>query len=134
VPTWAQRVPAPASAPAPAPEPIAAPQVVSDLSLDPMALRRRVTLHAGSAGLAVDESGLVLRRWWRRQQIPWSDVLGFEPRFDGGTRRGGGLLIALTHAGPVDLPATKRPMVDLRYVHALLDAYRLRAQLLDQQP
>jgi hypothetical protein len=28
------------------------------------------------------------------------------------------------------LPATKRPPSDLRYLHALLDAYRQRAQLM----
>jgi hypothetical protein len=120
----------------PAPRHRAAPAgraLVSEMSLDPMALRRRVTLRVGSAGLAVDESGLVLRQWWRRQQIPWPDVMGFEPRFDGRHGAGGGRLVAITRSGPVELPATKRAMVDLRYVHALLDAYQLRAQLLDEQ-
>jgi serine/threonine-protein kinase PknK len=125
VPTWAHRAPAPEAGEA------AAPQFVGDLSLDPMALRRRVTLRAGRAALVVDESGLVLRRRWRRRQIGWPDLLGFEPRFDGGA--GGGRLVAVTNSGPVELPATKREMADLRYVHALLDAYRQRAQILEEQ-
>ncbi|MDT4918371.1 MAG: hypothetical protein QOH89_3071, partial [Pseudonocardiales bacterium] len=36
----------------------------------------------------------------------------------------------LTRNGPLDLPATNRSMADLRYLHALLDAYRQRAQMM----
>jgi hypothetical protein len=122
VPTWAFR------APSPTPTAVASPAFVGDLSLDPMSLRRRVTIRAGASGLTVDEVGLGLRTWWRRTQVPWTDVHGFEPRFDdpSGT---GGRLVALTGSGPLDLPATKRSGADLRYLHALLEAYRQRARL-----
>jgi hypothetical protein len=39
-------------------------------------------------------------------------------------------LVALTRNGPVDLPATKRSTADLRHLHALLDAYAQRAELM----
>jgi hypothetical protein len=94
-----------------------------------MSLRRRVTIRSGASALVVDDERLLLRVWWRRSEIPWADVLGFEPRFEGVSASGsGGRLVALTRGGPVDLPATKRSMADLRYVHALLDAYRQRGQ------
>ena len=127
VPTWASRARVPAALGA-------SPQLVGDLSLDPMTLRRRVTLRSGRATLIADESGLTVRRWWRRREVPWPDVLGFEPRIDGGPEASDGRLVAHTRTGPVDLPATTRPIADLRYVHALLDAYRERARLLDPPP
>jgi hypothetical protein len=109
---------------------VTSPAFVSDLSLDPMSLRRRVTIRSGVSALSMDDSGLVLRVWWRRQELSWNDINGFEPRFDDGdTAPRGGRLVALTSGGPVDLPASKRSMADLRYLHALLDAYRRRAQL-----
>jgi serine/threonine protein kinase len=121
VPTWAFRAQTPAAPGAAA--------SVSDLTLDPMSLRRRVTIRSGASALVVDDERLLLRVWWRRSEIPWADVLGFEPRFEGVSASGsGGRLVALTRGGPVDLPATKRSMADLRYVHALLDAYRQRGQ------
>jgi serine/threonine protein kinase len=123
VPTWAFR------APSPTPRAATSPAFVGDLSLDPASLRRRVTLRSGPSALIVDESKLVLRSWWRRRnEIAWSDVHGFEPRFDGANVTTG-RLVALTRTGPVELPATKRSSADLRYLHALLDAYRQRAAM-----
>jgi hypothetical protein len=122
VPTWAFR------APSPSPAAVSAPAFVGDLSLDPMSLRRRSTIRSGMSALAVDETQLVLRTWWRRTEIRWADVRGFEPRFD--ASGAGGRLVAVTVSGPVELPATKRSIADLRYLHALLDAYRQRAALL----
>jgi hypothetical protein len=121
VPTWAFRAPA---APARAPG-----EAVGDLTLDPMSLRRRVTVRSGASALTVDETRLVLRSWWRRREIPWPEIAGFEPRFEGTDGRGS-RLVALTAAGPLELPATRRPPADLRYLAALLDAYRQRALIL----
>jgi hypothetical protein len=41
--------------------------------------------------------------------------------------------MAITASGPVAIPGTKRPINELRHVHALLDAYRIRALQLAQQ-
>jgi hypothetical protein len=102
----------------------------ADYSMDPMSLRRRATIRAGASALSVDESRLMLRSWWKRTEIPWSEVEGFEPRFDGsGTAQGSGRLVVLTRSGPRDLPGTKRDLADLRYLAALLDAYRQRAMI-----
>ncbi|SHH00692.1 Serine/threonine protein kinase [Jatrophihabitans endophyticus] len=120
--------------PAATPPPVATPLPVAaathpDLALDPAALRRRVTIRAGSASLQVDEQRLVLRSWLRRSEIAWADVTGFETRHEGvGAQGSGGHLVALTRTGPVELPATRRSMADLRYMQALLEAYRQRAQ------
>ncbi len=125
VPTWSVRAPSPTPSTAPAPA------LVADLTLDPLSLRRRATIRSGASAMTVDEVRLALRTWWRRSEIPWSEVQSFEPRFDGGNRPGpSGRLVALTQHGPVELPATKRPLSDLRYLHALLDAYGQRAQLM----
>jgi hypothetical protein len=125
VPTWAFR------APSTTPAPVTAPAFVGDLSLDPMSLRRRATIRSGTSSLTVDETRLVQRVWWRRSELGWADVLGFEPRFEGPEGSGrGGRLVALTNTGPVELVATRRPTADLRYLHALLDAYRQRAHRL----
>ncbi len=123
VPTWAfpahsQSRPVPPSAPP-----------VGDLTLDPAWLRRKVTIRSGPASVTVDETSLVARRWLRKSEIAWSTVRGFEPRFDGDPANGAlGRLVAITDSGPVELPATKRSAADLRYVHALLEAYRQRAR------
>ena len=123
VPTWAfpsltQSRPLPPPAPS-----------VGDLTLDPASLRRKVTIRSGSASLTVDETTLVVRQWLRKRPIAWPTVHGFEPRFDGDPAAGAlGWLVAVTDSGPIDLPATKRSAADLRYVHALLDAYRQRAR------
>jgi hypothetical protein len=131
VPVWAVRAPTPAPEFAPA-----GPQFSSDLSLDPMALRPKVTIRSGASSVQVDQHRLRLRTWMRRSSIDWSDVAGFEAQAetvdDGFEDRptGAGHLLALTSAGPVPLPGTRRPMAELRYVHALLDAYRIRARRL----
>ncbi len=119
VPTWAFRVP-------PAPQQQTR---FSDLRLDPGSLSPSVTIRSGAARLVVDERRLRSRSWLRRTELPWSDVLAFEARFESGAPGSAGRLVALTHAGPVELPATRRPVGDLRYVHALLDAYRERAAI-----
>jgi hypothetical protein len=124
VPIWAVR------RPAPAPSAASAPESTGDLPLDPMALRRRVTVRAGGSTLTVDDHGLLLRPWWRRRiQIPWSEVDGFELRRSGSRARAGRLVVR-TGRARVPLPATRRSAADLRQLHALLDAYRRRAELL----
>jgi hypothetical protein len=122
VPTWALRAPAPA-------RPEVAPPGEPDL--DPMSLRRRVTLRCGAATLTIDDAGLALRAWWSRREFAWSEVDGFEQRLvDRGRTSRRGRLVAHTHGGPVELAATRSPRADLPALHALLDAYRRRAQLL----
>ena len=118
VPTWSYR---------------GAPGPVPDVGIDPTTLRRRVKLRSGTSGIVVDETRLVVRRWWRRREIDWRDVEGFEPRFAGGDPSGGGRLVARTVHGPVELPVTGDTAGDLRYLHALLDAYRLRSRSLDDR-
>jgi hypothetical protein len=129
VPIWAVRQPTP-------PPPVASPQFSSDRSLDPMSLRRKITIRSGASAVTVDERELRLRTWLRRTSIAWSDVHGFEAhvdplgdRYDEGAA-GPGQLVALTTGGPVELPGTRRAMGELRHVHALLDAYRIRAERL----
>ncbi|HZC72327.1 MAG TPA: hypothetical protein VE442_16650, partial [Jatrophihabitans sp.] len=124
VPTWSFRAPSPTQQPA------IAPSFVGDLTLDPLSLRPRATIRSGAFALTVDESRLALRHWWQRSEIAWSDVLGFEPRVEAGGSAPHGHLVAVTRSGVVELVATKRPMSELRYLHALLDAYRQRAQLM----
>ena len=119
VPTWAVR--------ATAHDPAAA-GGHDDIVLDPMALRSKLTLRAGGVSLVVDDSGLALRVRMRRSSIPWSDVLGFEPRVDDDGRAA--QLVVRTPSGPVELAATRRPASEVRYLHALLDAYRRRAAIL----
>lgn len=106
VPTWARRTAQP--------------------GLDPLALRRRLTLRAGPSTLVVDELGLTLRRWWRRTQLAWGEVDGFAEQLRGRNGR----LVVHTSAGDLALPATRRPAGQLRELHAVLDAYRRRAGLL----
>lgn len=134
VPVWAVRAPTPAPS-----TPAAFPQFSSDLSLDPMSLRRKATVRSGASAVQVDDKELRLRTWLRRTAIAWSDVQGFEAHvdpladsFDDGPSSPG-QLVAITSGGPVELPGTRRPMSELRYVHALLDAYRIRAQRLANQ-
>ncbi|WP_375484132.1 hypothetical protein [uncultured Jatrophihabitans sp.] len=117
VPTWAFRA---------ATQTPSGPFSYGDLALDPQSLRNKVTLRAGTASLSVDDSGLLVRMRMRRTSIPWHDVMGFEPRFDDD---GGGRLAVLTQSGPVELAATRRPAGEVRYIHALLEAYRQRAAL-----
>jgi hypothetical protein len=124
VPTWSFR------APSATPQPAIAPAFVGDFSFDPLSLRRRTTIRSGAFALTVDESRLVLRNWWQRNELAWTEILGFEARPVAGDAPRDGRLVALTKAGPVELPATKRPLAELRYLHALLDAYRRRAQLM----
>jgi hypothetical protein len=124
VPTWAVRTrPQPTSA---------APQFVGDIAIDPESLRPKFTVRAGLSALTVDGHRLVLREGLRRERLPWSMVRGFEARYPDGDvgPTTPGLLVAQTPAGPVELPATRRPAGQLRHVHALLDAYRVRAEQL----
>jgi serine/threonine protein kinase len=107
------------------------PQSVSDLAIDPMSLRRRLRLHAGLTALTVDERRLTLRTRIKRTRIPWTDVLGFEPNYEPAGSEGitSGSVVALTTVGPVPLPATHGSVAEVRYAQAMLDAYRVRAQL-----
>ncbi len=107
------------------------PQSVSDLVIDPMSLRRRLRLHAGLTALTVDERRLTLRTRIKRTRIPWTDVLGFQPNYEPAGSEGitSGSVVALTTVGPVPLPATHGSVAEVRYAQAMLDAYRVRAQL-----
>jgi len=102
-----------------------------EMVIDPMSLRPRLRLHAGLSALRVDERRLTLRVRTKRRRIPWTDVLGFESRAatvdDDGVQSAN--LVALTTRGTVDLPATGGSLAEVRYAHAMLDAYRIRAQL-----
>jgi hypothetical protein len=79
----------------------------------------------------VDNRRLQLRTWFKRTTLSWSEVQGFEARVDvgkGGNRQATtGRIVALTAKGPVEMPGTRRPLAELRYVRSLLDAYRERA-------
>jgi hypothetical protein len=107
------------------------PQAVSDLVIDPMSLRARLRLHAGLTALTIDERRLTLRIRLKRTRIPWSDVLGFQPHYEAAGAEGvtRGSVIALTTTGHVELPATRGSIAEVRYAQAMLDAYRIRAQL-----
>jgi hypothetical protein len=122
VPTWAFRAPVAGA------QPPGAVGFVGDLTLDPMSLRRRVTIRSGASALTVDDTKIVLRSWWKRSELAWSEITGFEPRLEG--ENGGGRLVAVTPGGPRELPATRRSLADLRYLAALLDAYRQRALIM----
>jgi serine/threonine protein kinase len=122
VPTWAVRSPAPPFA-------TASPQFVGDIAIDPNYLRPRLTVRAGLSSLTVDEQHLTLRSMLRKERLPWSQVSSFQPHFPDGDNgpQARGVLVAITPAGAIELPATRRPSGELRHVHALLDAYRVRA-------
>lgn len=136
----ADPAPVPGATALPAPEPVptwglraagdpSAPRASGDLVLDPSALRPRLTIRSGSSAMSVDDSGLTVRSWLRGQTIAWQAINGFEPRLEATGADGdapAGHLVAITDTGPVELPATRRPVTDLRYLHALLDAYRRR--------
>ncbi|HEY2272175.1 MAG TPA: protein kinase, partial [Jatrophihabitantaceae bacterium] len=122
VPVWAVRPPVGAAPPS-------TPQFVSDLSLEPMSLRPKATLRAGASSVAINERQLQLRTWFKRSSVEWADVEGFEVQVDSDSGAAQtGQIIALTTLGPVELPGTRRQLGELRYVHALLAAYRIRAQ------
>lgn len=106
------------------------PQFHADVSFDPTSLRRRATFRAGASSVVVDEAHLRVRTWFRRTDIAWSDVLGFETRDDPSSVRASGLILARTRNGPVELAGTRRPGAELREVRALLDAYRIRANMI----
>jgi hypothetical protein len=124
VPVWAVRPPTAATAAT------SSPHFVSDLSLEPMSLRPTATLRAGASAVSITEAHLRLRTWFRRSTIDWADVEGFEAQLDASDTgpAATGQIIALTTLGPVELPGTRRSVAELRYVHALLAAYRIRAQ------
>ena len=105
------------------------PSALTDLRLDPTTLRERVTIRAAGASLTVDAVRLVSRQWLKRHEIPWHDVLGLETRRDGDDPAADGVVLAITHQGPVELAATRGTAADLRYTHALLAAYRHRSRL-----
>ncbi|MGI8760180.1 MAG: protein kinase domain-containing protein [Jatrophihabitantaceae bacterium] len=121
VPQWAFR--APTLTPS-------ASQFTGDLSIDPDSLRPKLTVRSGLSSMTVDDRQLTLRSMLRRDRLPWSQVSGFEPHFPDGEPGTGakGVLLAQTPRGAVELPATKRRTGELQRVHALLDAYRMRAQ------
>lgn len=106
------------------------PQFMGDLDIDPMSLRGRLWLHGGMSTLTVDDRRMTLRIGTRRSRILWTDIWAFEQRFKaaGGQTVPRGRLVALTTLGPVELPATRGSRAEVRHVHAVLDAYRIRAQ------
>ena len=126
VPTWAVRRPSPGPVTAGTVTPA---QFVGDLAIDPRSLRPKLTVRAGLSALTADDRQLVLRTKLRRERLPWSMVSGFEPRFPDGESEpsAAGVLFAITPAGGIELPATRRRAAGLRHVHALLEAYRIRA-------
>jgi hypothetical protein len=107
-----------------------APQFTGDRVIDPMSLRRRLRLRAGLATLTADDHWLTMRIRATRSRILWADIWGFEQRFTapGGQTVPNGSLVALTTLGPVGLPATRGSRAEVRHAHAVLDAYRIRAQ------
>jgi hypothetical protein len=106
-------------------------QFGGDIQIDPLSLPRRLRLHAGMSALTVDDRRVSMRVGLKRSRIPWTDVLGFEPRVEAVDDEGvaSGSLLAVTTLGPVELPATRGSLAEVRYAHAMLDAYRARAQL-----
>lgn len=125
VPVWAVRTPP--AGPGPDPSSAISPQFHAEVSFDPAALRRRAIFRAGASSVVVDDEHLRLRTWFRRTDIAWADVLGFESRNDTNSARITGHIVVRTINGPVTLRGTRRPMAELREVRALLDAYRIRA-------
>jgi hypothetical protein len=103
----------------------------NDLAIDPGSLHRKLRLSSGLSSLRVDEVELRVRSGLKRESIPWTDVLGFEPRFDTSKHAAPshGWLVVLTPQGEFDLPATRSPIAELRHRHAMLEAYRVRAGL-----
>jgi serine/threonine protein kinase len=110
----------------------AAPRLLDDLAFDPTSLRPRATVRAGLTAVTVDDHALTERLGLHRNRLPWSHVYGFEAQPD--TSREGppthGSLTVLTSRGPMPLRSTRRPLAELGHLQALLDAYRIRAQLL----
>jgi hypothetical protein len=103
----------------------------TDLVIDPMSLRGRLRLHAGVTTMTIDERSLTLRTRFKRTRIPWTDVLGFQPQYDvvGADGVTNGSVVVVTTTGPVVLQATRGSLGDVRYAQAMLEAYRIRAQL-----
>ncbi|TAM85497.1 MAG: hypothetical protein EPN43_11365 [Jatrophihabitans sp.] len=124
VPRWAVRTPA-------AQFLGAGPQFVGDIVIDPASLRPKLTVRSGLSSLTVDAGEVRLRRLLSCERMPWSEVLAFEQHFTDGEPgpRTRGMLLAITPAGAVELPATRRLGGELPHLHALLDAYRIRAML-----
>jgi hypothetical protein len=119
---WATR--APTTGPA-------APQFVGDLAIDPSSLRPKLTVRSGLSRLTVDEHHLIQGSPLHKERLAWSQISRFELHFPSGdpAAQVPGVLVAITATGAVELPATRRPGGELRNLHALLDAYRIRAQM-----
>ena len=97
-----------------------------EVRLDPMALRRRVTLRAGTSSLTVDDARLLVRHTFKRIELAWPDIVGFDVRME---QADAGLVVARTRSGAVELTATRGSSADLRYIRALLLAYQERVRL-----
>jgi hypothetical protein len=121
----------PASSPTP-PRPAIAPVFVGDIAIDPMSLRPSMTLRAGLDSLKVDGEQLVIRSGMSRERVPWSDVTHFETYTEGDPTDvdARGYLILRTHHDAIDLPATRGSVTEVEHAHAVLEAYRLRANAL----
>ena len=103
--------------------------------MDPMSLEAKTTLRSGPSAVTVTDAGLRVRTWFKTSLVSWPDVLGFESQLDPADGATGhvsdsGHIVAMTTSGPVDLSGTRRSHAELRYLHALLEAYRLRARRL----
>jgi hypothetical protein len=122
---------APAAALRMPPQPARAPEPADDLAIDPMSLRGSLRLHAGVTTLTVDDHGLTLRTGMKRTRIPWTDVLGFQPQFEPAGAEGitNGSVVAVSTTGLVELRATRGSVAEVRYAHAMLEAYQVRARL-----
>ncbi|MGN6605400.1 MAG: serine/threonine-protein kinase [Jatrophihabitans sp.] len=112
VPVWNAR----ATEPAPAPAPV------------PAGDERRLSIRAGLSSLTAEPTVLRIRSGWRRTDLPWREIDGFEPQFarNGQSPHERAYLVALTSRGRVPLRATRRPAAELQRLHGILDDYRRR--------
>jgi hypothetical protein len=106
-----------------------APVFVGDTAIDPMSLRPSLTLRAGLDSVKVDGEQITVRNKASRERVPWSDVVAFETYIEGDPTDpdARGYLIVRTIGDAIDLPATRGNVTELEHAHAVLEAYRLRA-------
>ncbi len=105
------------------------PDALTEPAVDPSTLRPRLTVRSGTYRLTVDEDRLTMRRTLRTEYLAWTQISGFQQHFPSGDNspQSHGVLVALTPTGAIELRATKRSGDELRRLHALLEAYRLRS-------
>jgi hypothetical protein len=120
--------------PAPAVDPIptVAPVFVGTTAIDPMSLRPSLTLRAGLDAVKVDADNITVRNKASRERVPWRYVRSFESYVEGDPSDpdARGYIIVRTVNDAIDLPATRGNVNEIEYAHAILEAYRLRANAL----